>query len=157
VPLYYRRLDQTLVDTSWYQELPLWQKDFKQMWQKLEKRPITLPLNDAYKPDVMKWVCTCPAFVTNRFLICKHLIQGVHHNPPLFFVKVKRNQTVPFWRHGLLKVLDPTAATIEEQLQSTDGDSSLMKQTLVAAMMTMEMTMTTTTPWTFSACKNRAV
>jgi hypothetical protein len=123
VPSYYHRLDQILVYTSQYWELLLWQKDLKQMWQKLEKRPITLPLNDACKPDVMKWVCMCPAFATNRFLICKHLIQGVHHTPPLFFVEVKRNRTVPFQRHELLKALDSTAATIEEQLQSTDGDS----------------------------------
>ena len=34
----------------------------KKEWRKLEKREVAYPLNDAYRPDLARWVCTCPAF-----------------------------------------------------------------------------------------------
>ncbi|TFK57940.1 hypothetical protein BDN72DRAFT_736461, partial [Pluteus cervinus] len=91
-----------------YRELCSWRKEFKKEWRKLEKREITLPVNDAYRPDPAKWICTCPAFVTSRFLICKHLVQLVHRPPPIFFLEVKRHRTLPFWRHRSLKLIDDT-------------------------------------------------
>jgi hypothetical protein len=65
-----------------------------------------MPLNDAYRPDAKKWLCTCPFFVTSRFLICKHLVQRVHRVDPVFFLKAKRYRSVPFWRDEGLKLLD---------------------------------------------------
>lgn len=108
-PTYYRKLDQLLTETGRYRELSSWRKGFKKQWRKLEKTPITLPLNDAYKPDVKRWVCTCPAFVVSRFLICKHLVQSMHHVPPVFFLEVKRYRNTPFWRHGALKPQDESS------------------------------------------------
>jgi hypothetical protein len=53
-PTYYRKLDRLLKETARYHELSSWQKDFKKVWRKLEKKPITILLNDAYKPNVKK-------------------------------------------------------------------------------------------------------
>jgi len=103
-PFYYTKLDRLLVENGRYRELCSWRKDFKKEWRALEKRAVTQPVNDAYKPDAEKWVCTCPAFVKSRFLVCKHLIQDVEHVPPIFFLEVRRHRTTPFWRHQTLKV-----------------------------------------------------
>ncbi|EAU90664.2 hypothetical protein CC1G_03933 [Coprinopsis cinerea okayama7 len=101
-PTYYRKLARVFTDTGRYRELASWRKDFKKRWRALETRPITQPMNDAYRPDVALWVCTCPSFATSRFLLCKHLIQRVHPVPALFFAEVKRARTTPFWSHSTL-------------------------------------------------------
>ena len=97
-PSYYRKLDRKLdrlsKETARYRELSSWRKDFKKIWRKLEKKPITIPLNDAYQPNVEKWICTCPAFAISRFLICKHLIQRMQRVPPIFFLEAERNRLV---------------------------------------------------------------
>ncbi|KAF8995536.1 hypothetical protein BDQ17DRAFT_1250535, partial [Cyathus striatus] len=46
-------------------------------------------------------VCTCLSFVTSRFLVCKHLIQGVHRVPAAFFNHAKCHRTTPFWKHEI--------------------------------------------------------
>lgn len=53
-PTYYRKLDRLLTDTGRYRELPCWRKSFKRVWRKLEKTPITLPVNPAYQTDAKK-------------------------------------------------------------------------------------------------------
>ena len=104
---YYTKLNKLLTPTGRdYRDLCSWRKQFKQTWRKLETREITLPINDAYRPNGTKWTCTCPFFATSRFLICKHLIQSVHRVPATFFKEVKCHRSVPFWRHASLKDLD---------------------------------------------------
>ena len=88
-PTYYRKLDLAFIDIGRYHELPVWRKDFKAAWKKAKKTAITLPLNEKYRPDPLRWVCTCPQFVVDRFLICKHLVQSVHPVHPVFFLEVK--------------------------------------------------------------------
>ncbi|KAJ7625689.1 hypothetical protein FB45DRAFT_979820 [Roridomyces roridus] len=121
-PTYYRKLERLLVETGRYRELPCWRKDFKREWRKLEKRPITLPVNPAYKTDMKKGLCTCPAFAISRFLICKHVVQGYRRVPPVFFLEVKRQRTVPFWAHPSLR---PAA----DGTGSTDADTTAMAGT----------------------------
>lgn len=131
-PSYYTKLDRLLIQTGRYRELCSWRKEFKRDWRKLAKREITMPINDAYRPDAVKWCCTCPAFVTSRFLICKHLVQSVHQPPPVFFLEVKRYRTAPFWRHETLKpILDfeslfshlvITGKDDEQDVAESDGD-----------------------------------
>jgi hypothetical protein len=99
-----------LTETGQYRELCSWRRGFKSEWHKLEKREITLPINDAYRPDTTKWTCTCPAFITSRFLICKHLIQRVQRVPPIFFLEVRRYREAPFLKHRSLKALHETEA-----------------------------------------------
>ena len=104
-PSYYIKLDRLLVETGRFRELCSWRKDYKKEWHTLERREVTLPINDAYRPNTEQWTCTCPAFVVSRFLICKHLVQHVQRVPPIFFLEVKRQRTTPFWRHKTLKPL----------------------------------------------------
>lgn len=117
-PSYYRKLDRLLTDTGRHRELPSWRKHFKRAWKKLLKAPITMPLNEAYRPDVKKWVCTCPALVVNRFLLCKHLVQAVQPVPPIFFLEVKRRRTAPVWKHCLLKPCEEEALPAGDDLGS---------------------------------------
>jgi hypothetical protein len=104
-PSFYRKLDRLLTDTGRYWELPFWRKHFKRTWRELEKRPITLPVNPAYKTDTKKMICTCPSLPISRFLLCKHVVQGVKPVPPVFFLKVRRQRTAPFWTHPSLRPL----------------------------------------------------
>ncbi|KAF8192247.1 hypothetical protein K438DRAFT_1906879 [Mycena galopus ATCC 62051] len=55
--------------------------------KKLERTPITLPVNRAYKTDVKKMICTCPSLPVSRFLLCKHVVQGHEPVPPVFFLE----------------------------------------------------------------------
>ncbi|EGO02074.1 hypothetical protein SERLA73DRAFT_120715 [Serpula lacrymans var. lacrymans S7.3] len=85
-----------------YCELASWRKVFKRDWKWVATTPITMLLNNKYRPNTLTWVCTCPHFSTSQFLLCKHLVQDVH--------PVKRNQTTPFWKHPALISLDtPTS------------------------------------------------
>ncbi|KAJ6586656.1 hypothetical protein B0H10DRAFT_1832240 [Mycena sp. CBHHK59/15] len=104
-PTYYLKLGRMLTDTGRYRELPCWRKAFKRTWKELEKKPITLPVNPAYKTDSTKGLCTCPYLPTSRFLICKHYVQAVEPVPPVFFLEVKRQRTAPFWVHPSLRPL----------------------------------------------------
>jgi hypothetical protein len=105
-PVYYRKLDVMLVSTGRYRELPSWRKAFKRAWKKATDTPISIPLNEKYRPDPHQWVCTCPSFLTSRFLLCKHLVQAVQPVPPHFFLEVNRNRTTPFWTHKTLIPLE---------------------------------------------------
>lgn len=94
-----------LNDTGRFRELPKWREEFKAAWKKAMKTQITIPVNERYRPDVKRFVCTCPQFVISRFLICKHLVQLFSPVNPVFFLEVTRNRTIPFWSHSTLKPL----------------------------------------------------
>ncbi|KAF8528353.1 hypothetical protein BU17DRAFT_80641 [Hysterangium stoloniferum] len=123
-PSYYRKLDRLLTDTGRHRQLPSWRKYFKSTWKKLLKAPITLPLNDAYRPDVKKWVCTCPALIVNRFLLCKHLVQAVQPVPPLSFLEVKHQWTAPVWKHHSLKPHNEDIGSVIAQIEGPEDDGS---------------------------------
>ncbi|KAJ7823769.1 hypothetical protein B0H13DRAFT_2445222 [Mycena leptocephala] len=120
-PTYYRKLDRLLTDTGRYRELPSWRKTFKREWRKLEKKPITLPVNPAYKTDAKKMLCTCPSLPTSRFLLCKHTVQGVKPVPPVF--SSKSSASVPHHSGCILRYgLCPTHLT--RQMQSPVAEPS---------------------------------
>ncbi|KAG6835378.1 hypothetical protein H0H93_002014, partial [Arthromyces matolae] len=121
-PTYYRKLNRLLSETGRYRELSSWRKGFKREWKKLAKTPISLPLNDAYRPDAHKMVCTCPYLATSRFLLCKHVVQAVHPVPPVFFLEVKRQRTAPIWVHPTLKPLDSDADPPTPDLHAEDDE-----------------------------------
>ncbi|KAJ7586328.1 hypothetical protein C8J56DRAFT_787434, partial [Mycena floridula] len=106
-PTYYRKLDLILHPIPRYRELAAWRKAFKHEWRRCETAPITLPLNEKYRPNPHRWACNCPSLATSRFLICKHLVQGVKRVPPVFFLEVRRQRTAPFWKHKDLVPLNP--------------------------------------------------
>jgi len=84
-----------------------------------------MPLNEKYRPDPKRFVCTCPQFVISRFLLCKHLVQAFHPVPPVFFLEVSRNRTVPFWSHSSLIPLNndhiPLQSSASTPAASTSG------------------------------------
>ncbi|KAJ7246826.1 hypothetical protein B0H12DRAFT_1220454 [Mycena haematopus] len=104
-PTFYRKLDRLLTDTGRYRELSSWRKNFKRTWRRLEKTPITLPVDPAYKTDAKRMICTCPSLAVSRFLLCKHVVQAFDPVPPVFFLEVKRQRTAPFWIHPSLQLL----------------------------------------------------
>lgn len=108
-PSFYRKLDRRLGEVARHRDLPDWRKAFKSEWERCESALITLPINDAYRPDPHKWTCACPYFVTSRFLVCKHLVHAVETVDPIFFYEVSRNRTTPFWSHPVLKVRNAEA------------------------------------------------
>ncbi|KAF5374553.1 hypothetical protein D9757_012415 [Collybiopsis confluens] len=98
-PTYQRKLHYLTEDTGRYRGLASWQKAFKREWKKLKSTLIILPLQEEYRPRVRHWVCTCPSQAPSRFLLCKHLVQGVEPVPDVFFLEVTRIRTTPFWVH----------------------------------------------------------
>jgi hypothetical protein len=76
-------------------------------------------------------ICTCPSLPISRFLLCKHVVQGVAPVPPVFFLEVKRQRTAPFWVHPSLHPLtdDESAceASSDDHLTRADtaADASL--------------------------------
>ncbi|KAF7333854.1 SWIM-type domain-containing protein [Mycena venus] len=55
-PRYYRRLELLMIYKGRDRELTSWRKDFKAEWKRCRQTPITLPLNEKYRPDPYKWV-----------------------------------------------------------------------------------------------------
>jgi len=90
-PTYFRKLKMMLTDIGRFRKLPKWRRDFKAEWMKAFRTPVTMPMNERYRPDVMHFVCTCPHFVISRFLLCKHLVQLYCPVNPWFFLEVTRN------------------------------------------------------------------
>jgi hypothetical protein len=127
-PTYYRKLDTLFTDTGRNRELASWRKAFKHTWRKLEGRTVSEPINDAYRPDVNRWVCTCPAFVVSRFLICKHLVHLVQKVPPTFFIEAERYRSPPFWRHPALKPCE--ASSISDATSSSSSHANDLESPL---------------------------
>jgi len=66
-------------------EKPDWIKDFKSEWKSLSNRPI----KNMYITDIENWICGCPYYLTNRFSLCKHLVQKKGIVTAEFFVNIK--------------------------------------------------------------------
>ena len=123
MPTYYQKLDVILNNIGRFCKLPAWRKDFKREWEKATKKPITMPLNKRYWPNVKRFVCTCLHFVVSRFLLCKHLVQQFHLVEPQFFLQVTWNWCLPFWSHPSIKLLAAANDVTElEQLGATEAD-----------------------------------
>ncbi|KAF7371915.1 SWIM-type domain-containing protein [Mycena venus] len=107
-PEYYRRLDNLLTNIGRFRQLSSWRKAFKSQWRICQDRPITLPLNEKYRPDPYRWA-----------------VQPVD---PVFFLEVQRNRTIPFWSHpSLIPLLPPTgtaAATIPARENVVEHNNS---------------------------------
>ncbi|ORX43453.1 hypothetical protein DM01DRAFT_1286161, partial [Hesseltinella vesiculosa] len=58
--------------------VPSWENEFRAEWRKLNDLQIDDDRNELYQVDVERWVCSCPYFIHNRFLLCKHLVNGGH-------------------------------------------------------------------------------
>lgn len=73
---------------------PSWRKDFKHNWKELSKREPSQTTH--YLTDSERWICSCSYFLTNRFFICKHLVNVVKENISYkFFQEVQRQGVYP--------------------------------------------------------------
>ena len=70
---------------------PKWLKDFMIEWRKLRIRDE----NHTYETDKQRWICSCPAYLRNRFMLCKHLIDGSSPPNPRSIV---RSRLPPFYQ-----------------------------------------------------------
>lgn len=98
IPTQNDRLSQVLNSTI----SPCWWEAFKKEWnylgasdeRRIEMRvdknnkgkkkladPQSTDLPGSYFTEVSCWVCSCPAFVVSRFLMCKHLVRQVINMP----------------------------------------------------------------------------
>ena len=124
-PSYYRKIDRILCPVARYRELHSWRKPFKAEWKRCSRAETTLPSNrDRYRPDPTRWVCTCPHFAKSRFLICKHLVQSVRPVHPCFFHQVRRERTLPFWKHPSLVPLDLAGSSRPDMQPEITADDS---------------------------------
>ena len=121
-PQYYRRIDRILHPIPRYRERASWRKAFKKEWKRCIKTPIRGDVDDKYRPDAHRWVCSCGNFVRSRFLLCKHLAQAVHPVPPVFFWEVKRRRSQPFWSHPALVPLGPPPKSLHSSPCTNDED-----------------------------------
>jgi hypothetical protein len=78
-----------------------WRKVFKREWKELSTR---LSDNNIYLTDINNWICGCPAFLTSRFLICKHLIQKKGSVAIQFFDEIHRHHQYPFLNNLSLQI-----------------------------------------------------
>ncbi len=53
-------------------KMPRWWPAFKTEWRSLSERA----LNRNYNTSEQSWICSRPAFLNSRFMMCKHLING---------------------------------------------------------------------------------
>ena len=46
-------------------------------------------MTNTYLTDVENWICGCPYYLTNRFNLCKHLVQQKGIVKAEFFASIK--------------------------------------------------------------------
>ena len=70
-----------------------WRKKFKKHWKECAKKEFSGKL---YYTNTDQWICSCPAFLYNRFFLCKHLVKSVNNFITTeFFNKVQRQGIYP--------------------------------------------------------------
>lgn len=80
--------------------------------------------HECYDTDLINWICSCPAYLFSRFLVCKHLVQSVCHieGNSNFFYTVQRNYAPPFDHHPDLVPL--SSSSVNGADSETDERSS---------------------------------
>ncbi|CAG8832393.1 31772_t:CDS:2, partial [Gigaspora margarita] len=75
---------------------PTWWDAFKLDWIKKADINIEHDMDERYHVDTTNWICSCPAYLYSRYLICKHLI--IKKNGKSFlptFLETKRRHDYP--------------------------------------------------------------
>ncbi|CAG8588731.1 33286_t:CDS:2 [Gigaspora margarita] len=75
---------------------PTWWNAFKLDWIKKADINIEHDMDKRYHIDTTNWICSCPAYLYSRYLLCKHLIakkNGKNFLPT--FLKTKRRHDYP--------------------------------------------------------------
>ncbi len=51
-----------------------WERQFVKEWNKHSRKTRNVEAEIQYSTDLINWICGCPGFKLNRFLLCKHLV-----------------------------------------------------------------------------------
>ena len=71
-----------------------WRKDFKKHWKNLATKEIS---GELYYTNTDQWICSCLAFLKDRFFLCKHLVKLVNNTTTSeFFNNIQRQGIYPF-------------------------------------------------------------
>lgn len=106
---------------------PSWWRTFVHTWNKCAETPI----RGTYEIDRVNWTCSCPAYLRNPFLLCKHLVQGtdlpayrdlIRRHPPFLEIRREPNRVIPKFEGAPHAQLDLTKQCddmhIRDSLQS---------------------------------------
>ncbi|GBC30961.2 ATP-dependent DNA helicase PIF1 [Rhizophagus irregularis DAOM 181602=DAOM 197198] len=68
-----------------------WRKEFKKCWKNLAKQEFSGKL---YYTNTDQWICSCLAFLNNRFFLCKHLVKSVNNIITIEFFNIVQRQGI---------------------------------------------------------------
>ena len=79
---------------------PSWWGMFKSEWRKA--LDTNVEYNDRYLTNVDTWICSCPAFINNTYMLCKHLVKAYTDENPTFpqYATTHRRHDYPFIQFG---------------------------------------------------------
>ena len=93
-----------------------WRKDFKKHWKDLLKKEVS---GELYYTNADQWICSCPAFLTDRFFLCKHLVKSVNNIITAeFFDSVQRQ--------GIYPLLGMHKTSREQNITSNNFNTTLL-------------------------------
>lgn len=110
-------------------KFPSWWHSFKRDWNLAQKKNIDD--GEQYHTDTVSWICSCPAFLNNPYMVCKHLVAQKHRLTPEFvphFLNIMRRHDYPFitfdQEHGSRIQSDNTYwnSSADYMLEDTDYD-----------------------------------
>ena len=84
-------------------ELSAWETDAIDEWNEVCGRDEEADADAAYVPDVVQWICGCPAYARSRFPLCKHLVNRSGHN----FVARRKKRVVRNLRPPFITLVPP--------------------------------------------------
>ncbi|CAG8678213.1 23664_t:CDS:2, partial [Gigaspora margarita] len=129
IPRYNSKLQNLITTNQKISMMASWRSEFKHLWKQYSKKQCS---NNTYITNPSQWTCSCPMYLENRFLLCKHLVQSIKPVTSLFFVQVKRQRLPPFWVHPDLTPQNLGLEAVKEDNESnhTDESDNEMNETL---------------------------
>ncbi|KAI5293691.1 hypothetical protein KEM52_005313 [Ascosphaera acerosa] len=91
---------------NYWAGLASWRNPFRRTWLALSIHVVSPASLAYYRTDPNLWRCSCPAFSTGRFWLCKHLISCVEvlPDPRKFLDTVRRLRRPPLWADDQLAI-----------------------------------------------------
>jgi hypothetical protein len=114
---------------------PSWWGAFKSDWKKALEKDVDIDFKNRYLIDVNNWICSCPAFITNTYMVCKHLVKESTDTNPSFFPQyamTRRRHDYPLIWFGEARAnIDPAnnpwteENSLGEDTPMDEGDSNI--------------------------------
>jgi hypothetical protein len=115
-------------------QTPSWFSEFKNTWKQLAAKVIACGVDERHYTDFHRWICSCPAFLGSRFLLCKHLVhhavEAARSDDPegirLVYNNFKRHEDYPFLTWNSSKQGITHQANESTSRETTVGRRSLL-------------------------------